>query len=111
MGRVLLTSLRPGELDALFARTEFFARTPHTVTDPATLRGLVGEVQRDGYAVVDQELEVGLRSIAVPVRNQSGRILSPMNTSGHAARTTADDLRQRVQSGRGSSRERGWQYV
>src|SRR3546814_767696 len=55
MGRVLLTSLRPAELDAFFAQTEFVARTPHTVTDPATLRGLVGEVQRDGYAVVDQE--------------------------------------------------------
>ncbi|MFC3676552.1 IclR family transcriptional regulator [Ferrovibrio xuzhouensis] len=98
MGRVLLTSLRPAELDAFFAQTEFVARTPHTVTDPATLRGLIGEVQHNGYAVVDQELEVGLRSIAVPVRNQSGRILAAMNISGHAARTTVDDLRQRVLS-------------
>lgn len=98
MGRVLLASLRPAELDAFFAQGEFITRTPHTVTDPATLRSLVGEVQRDGYAVVDQELEVGLRSIAVPVRNQSGRILAAMNISGHASRTTVDDLRQRVLS-------------
>lgn len=56
------------------------------------------DVQRNGYAIVDQELEVGLRSIAVPIRNKSGRVLAAMNISGHASRITADELRQRVLS-------------
>jgi len=98
MGRVLLSSLRSAELEAYFTQTEFAARTPHTVTDPTALRSVIAEVQREGYAVVDQELEVGLRSIAVPIRNQSGRMLAAMNVSGHASRTSVDDLRQRVLS-------------
>lgn len=98
MGRVLLADLRPAELDAFFAQGQFSPRTPHTITDPAALRTEIMDVQRNGYAIVDQELEVGLRSIAVPIRNKSGRVLAAMNISGHASRITADELRQRVLS-------------
>ena len=96
MGRVLLASLRPAELDAFFEQADFVARTSYTVTEPARLRELIAEVRQNGHALVDQELEVGLRSIAVPIRNQAGRVLGAMNVSGHASRTSADDLRQRV---------------
>lgn len=98
MGRVLLADLRPAELDAFFAQGQFAPRTPHTITDLAVLRAEIMNVQRNGYAIVDQELEVGLRSIAVPIRNKSGRVLAAMNISGHASRITADELRQRVLS-------------
>lgn len=98
MGRVLLASLRPAELDTYFEQADFAALTPHTETDPAALRAIIAAAQRDGYALVDQELEIGLRSLAVPIRNNSGRVLAAMNISGHASRTTADDLRQRVLS-------------
>lgn len=98
MGRVLLADLRPAELDAFFAQGQFAPRTQHTITDPAALRTEIMNVQRNGYAIVDQELEVGLRSIAVPIRNKSGRVLAAMNISGHASRITVDELRQRVLS-------------
>jgi len=55
-------------------------------------------VRQNGYAVVDQELEVGLRSIAVPIRNQSGRVLAAMNISGHASRISVEEMQQRFLS-------------
>lgn len=98
MGRVLLAGLRPAELDAYFSRAQFAPLTPHTVTDPAALRGAIAEVRHNGFAVVDQELEIGLRSIAVPIRNQAGRVLAAMNVSGHASRISVEEMRQRVLS-------------
>ncbi|QDO97943.1 helix-turn-helix domain-containing protein [Ferrovibrio terrae] len=98
MGRVLLADLRPSELDQFFSDGSFKPLTPHTVVDPARLREKVGEARRDGYAMVDQELEIGLRSIAVPIRNQAGRVLAAMNVSGHASRITAEDMQQRYLS-------------
>ena len=98
MGRVLLADLRPAELDTYFGRAQFTPLTPHTLTDPAVLRGVIAEVRQNGFAVVDQELEIGLRSIAVPIRNQAGRVLAAMNVSGHASRISVDEMRQRVLS-------------
>lgn len=98
MGRILLADLRPAELDAYFGRARFAPLTPHTVTEPDTLRRIIGEVRHNGYALVDQELEIGLRSIAVPIRNQAGRVLAAMNVSGHVSRVSADEMRQRFLS-------------
>lgn len=98
MGRVLLADLRPAELDTYFEFAKFTALTPHTVTDPAVLRAIVAEVRHNGYALVDQELEIGLRSIAVPIRNQAGRVLAAMNVSGHASRIGVDEIRHRFLS-------------
>lgn len=98
MGRVLLADLRPGELDGYFQAASFAALTPHTVTDPTCLRKIIADVRHNGYAVVDQELEIGLRSIAVPIRNQAGRVLAAMNVSGHASRIGVEEMRQRFLS-------------
>lgn len=98
MGRVLLADQRPSELDAFFQHGQFAALTPHTITDPVALREIIAEVRRNGYAVVDQELEIGLRSIAVPIRNQAGRVLAAMNVSGHASRISVEEMRQRFLS-------------
>lgn len=98
MGRVLLAELRPADLDAYFRAAAFTALTPHTITDPVLLRQRIDEVRQRGFAMVDQELEVGLRSIAVPIRNQSGRVLAAMNVSGHATRIGADEMQQRFLS-------------
>ena len=86
LGRVLLAHLPEAELDAYLARTPLLARTERTVTDPARLRALLAEVRRDGYAVNDEELELGLRSIAVPVRAPGGRVLAALNVGAQAAR-------------------------
>lgn len=91
MGRVLLAgSGRDG--------TGAAARplTPYTVTSPAELAGILAEVAREGYALVDQELEEGLRSIAVPVEDAHGRVVAALNVATHASRGTADGLRRDV---------------
>jgi IclR family pca regulon transcriptional regulator len=81
MGRVLLSGLEKAEFEAWLARCEPAKLTPHTITDPARLRRVVADVGKQGYAYVEQELELGLCSIAVPVRNGEGRIATAINVS------------------------------
>ena len=86
MGRVLLAWLPEAELDAHLSRTTLHKLTEHTVTDPAQLRQILAQVRAQGWAAVDQELEAGVRSIAVPIRDSSGRVVAAINASAHASR-------------------------
>lgn len=86
MGRVLLAYLPGTELDAHLRRTELRRLTEHTVTDEAEFREVLAAVRRRGWAAVDQELEAGVRSIAVPIRDSSGKVVAAINASAHAAR-------------------------
>ena len=86
MGRVLLAGLPDGELDAHLSRARLRKLTEHTVDDPARLRAILADTAAKGWAAVDQELEAGVRSIAVPVRDSSGRVVAAINASAHAAR-------------------------
>ncbi|MER8044410.1 IclR family transcriptional regulator C-terminal domain-containing protein [Streptomyces sp. NPDC094032] len=86
MGRVLLAGLAPEERAERLGRTEPAALTPYTVTGRAELGALLEEVGRQGYALVDEELEVGLRSIAMPVRDRAGRVVAAVNVALHSAR-------------------------
>jgi IclR family pca regulon transcriptional regulator len=79
LGRVLLAHLAPDALDAYFAQVKLKAYTDYTVVSASRLRVLLDEVRRDGYALVDEELEVGLRAIAVPVRDASGQVIAALN--------------------------------
>jgi IclR family pca regulon transcriptional regulator len=94
MGRVLLAALPSQALDRYLARDAFAALTRRTVTDPAHLRRILGDVATSGYALVDQELEDGLRSIAAPVRDRSGAVVAALNVSVHASRANLDTLRR-----------------
>ncbi|UCE31663.1 MAG: helix-turn-helix domain-containing protein [Burkholderiales bacterium] len=97
MGRVLLAALTDAELDALLARLGPLERyTEHTVTDPGRLRERIAAVRRDGYAISDQELELGLRSVAVPVRGAEGRVVAALNVGTHASRTTMQAVRTQI---------------
>ena len=95
MGRVLLASLPPGELDAYLEREALKAYTERTLTDAGALRKVIEQTRQRGYALVDQELEVALRSIAVPVRNASGAVVAAMNASTHAARVGRREMEAR----------------
>lgn len=90
MGRVLLAGLSQQELQRLLERIELRPLTPHTVTDRTELERRVAAVRQQGYALVNEELEEGLRSIAVPIHARSGRVVAAMNISGHASRVTPD---------------------
>ncbi|MFC8915318.1 IclR family transcriptional regulator C-terminal domain-containing protein [Streptomyces sp. NPDC057116] len=88
MGRVLLAELAPDEWAARLARSRPRPLTPHTVTDPEELAGVLASVAASGYALVDEELEEGLRSVAVPVRDRAGRAVAAVNVAMHSVRRT-----------------------
>lgn len=95
MGRVLLAALPPDALDARLRAGELAQLTPKTITRSDKLRATLGRVAAQGYALVDQELEIGLRSIAVPVRVQ-GRVVAALNVSMHASRGSSDAARREL---------------
>lgn len=96
MGRVLLASRSDEWLDAHLAATPLRALTPKTVTDPVRLRTLLGRVRAQGYAIVDEELEEGLRSVAVPVRDRTGDTVAAINMSTSTRRTTVELIRREL---------------
>jgi IclR family transcriptional regulator, pca regulon regulatory protein len=95
MGRVLLAHLGPAERDDYFGRIKLVAHTSRTQIAPDKLRKDLDAVVRAGYAIVDQELELGLRSIAVPVRDLAGKVVAAMNISTQASRVSIAELERR----------------
>jgi IclR family transcriptional regulator, pca regulon regulatory protein len=97
MGRVLLADLPPAELERYLAEAAPLAPlTDRTVTDPARLRELLAQVAEQGYAIVDQELEEGLRAVAVPIRGAADVGTAAINVSAHAARVSMAALREQI---------------
>jgi len=92
LGRVMLTHLPAAELEQYLARTKLRAMTENTVVNQKRLREILADVRRDGYAINDEELELGLRSIAVPVRGASGQVLAALNVGAQAARVSVKQL-------------------
>lgn len=96
MGRVLLAHQPPEWLDSYLATVRLEPLTPHTVTDPDRLRAILDQVRTDGHCLVDEELEVGLRSMAAPIRNKQGRVLAAINVSAHISRGPAELIREEL---------------
>lgn len=94
MGRVLLAGHDAAELTAYLERVELKPLTRFTITDPGELRSEIARVREQGYAIVDQELEEGLRSLAVPIRDDAGRVIAAVNVSAHANRSSIEDVRR-----------------
>lgn len=89
LGRVMLAQLPLQTLDAYLARVKLKAYTERTVVSAARLREILDGVRMSGYALVDEELETGLRSLAVPVRGASGNVLAALNVGVQASRISA----------------------
>jgi len=96
MGRVLLAHLPPADLKAYLARVKLRPYTEHTVTSREKLAQILDEVRANGYSIVDQELELGLRSIAVPVKDMHGHVVSAINVGAQAARLSVRDMETRI---------------
>jgi IclR family pca regulon transcriptional regulator len=96
MGRVLMAGLPADELDSYLARLVPEQLTDRTATSVDELRDVISQAAADGYALVDQELELGLRSIAVPIMDARGRPVAALNVSAHASRSTRASLRNDV---------------
>jgi len=92
MGRVLLANLPAEELDVYFRTSRREQLTARTVVDEATLRELLDKIHCRGWALVNQELEMGVRSIAAPIRDLRGNVVAAMNISTHAGRVTVEEM-------------------
>lgn len=94
MGRVLLAALPEEEARRRLGAAPLPARTPLTLTDPEAVMRRLAQVRADGHALNDQEIEIGLRSIAVPVLSARGKVVAALNIGVSAARATPEDLRR-----------------
>jgi IclR family pca regulon transcriptional regulator len=92
LGRVLLADLPDAALDAYLARTALTEVTPHTLTDPATIRARIHAVKTDQFCFVDQEAEHGFRSIAVPLRKFDGTLLAALNIGARVEHADANAM-------------------
>ncbi len=96
MGRVLLAHLPDNQLEAYLKNAHLQPITKRTVTNPERLKDLLKTVRAQGYATTDQELEEGLRSAAVPLREANGAVVAALNISTHASRVNMDELRRNL---------------
>jgi IclR family transcriptional regulator, pca regulon regulatory protein len=96
MGRVLLAALPDEEFERYLAEATFERLTSRTVTSPARLRTIVREVVGQGYAIVDQELEEGLRAVAAPIRGAADVGTAAINVSAHASRVSMVAMRGQI---------------
>jgi len=94
MGRILLAGLPDGELDAYLSTVRLDRLTQRTVGSALALRAELARVRAQGWAIVDQELEEGLRAVAAPIRDRSGRTVAAVNISAHASRTPVEAVRR-----------------
>jgi len=92
MGRVLLAGLTDAELDIYLSRVKLVKLTTRTVSTADELKVALNAVRRNGYAVVDQELEIGLRSIAVPVSDREGRSAAAINVGTQSSRVSVAEM-------------------
>jgi IclR family pca regulon transcriptional regulator len=91
-GRVLLAFQPKAEWDALIGGLDLTAVTPRTTTDPRAFRALLAETRDQGWALVDQELEIGLLAIAIPLRRRSGEVAGAINVGVPTLRATPADM-------------------
>ncbi|TNC45254.1 IclR family transcriptional regulator domain-containing protein [Mumia zhuanghuii] len=96
MGRVLLAGLDRDERDRVLDAAELVALTPGTITSRARLDEVLDRVAAQGWALVDQELEVGLRSIAAPIHDAHGTVIAAANISMSATQGTVAEAQEHL---------------
>ena len=94
LGRVLLAGLADEDARRVLAASRRTALTRHTVTDVEALMAKVAQTRRQGWSLVNQELEEGLISMAAPIRNRTGQTVAGLNISGQANRTSAKVMQE-----------------
>lgn len=94
LGRTMLAHMPEEALDEYFSKVKLKAWTPRTVVSVKRLREILAEIRDAGYAIVEEELEVGLRSIAVPVRGATGNVLAALNIGAQATRVSRKQMEE-----------------
>jgi IclR family pca regulon transcriptional regulator len=93
LGKVLLAGLEPDELEKTLAEPSRAGVVPRWRPDRAELDRALREVRAQGWALTDEQLASGIRSVAAPVRGGSGRVVAAVNVTVHAAETSVETLR------------------
>jgi IclR family pca regulon transcriptional regulator len=96
MGRAIVAFSDPAARARFLARVKLERHTPHTIVDKAELTAELTRIARTGYAIVDQELELGLRSMAVPILKSDGQAAAAINVGVHAGRVDRKSLERDV---------------
>jgi IclR family pca regulon transcriptional regulator len=96
MGRVLLAGLGDAELASYLDGVRIDRLTTRTVASATALRAEIMRVRAQGWSLVDQELEKGLRAVAAPIRDRAGRTVAAVNVSAHASRTSLESIRRDI---------------
>lgn len=96
MGRVLLSGLAADELKSFLVEAKIERRTAKTITGRAALGKAIEKAKADGFAIVDEELEPGLRSIAVPINDRAGRTVAAINVSTQSARFSVEAMEREI---------------
>ncbi|MBL3560604.1 IclR family transcriptional regulator domain-containing protein [Rhodovulum sulfidophilum] len=94
IGRVLLASLSDSDLHNWMRSYPLRRLTEKTITDPDAFWDEIRAIRIRGYAIIDEELEIGIRSIAVPIQSPNGRTMAALNGSTISARHSVEDLRE-----------------
>ena len=92
MGRAILAHLSQEEIDSYLARAPLKRYTERTIVSVAKLTQALRQVRRDGYSIIDQELEHGLRSMAVPIQSPAGKVVAALNIGAHAQRVSIQEM-------------------
>jgi IclR family pca regulon transcriptional regulator len=95
LGRILLAHLTQEQLGSELSKMNLIQHTKYTVTSRKRLEEMLADVREEGFALNDQELEIGLRSVAVPVRNVVGTVVAAMNINSQVSRISRRELLER----------------
>lgn len=95
MGLVLLSGLTDDELDKWLARYELIKFTRSTVVDKRKLKRNIQEIRKVGYATTEGALEIGVRSLSVPIHNRKGQVIAAMNVATFASRVSSEEVIER----------------
>jgi IclR family pca regulon transcriptional regulator len=96
LGKVLLADLPPDELDRRLTDANLTVFTSHTITDGRVLRDELALVRQRGYATSDEELAVGLRAVAAPIRNATQKAVAAINVSGPVTTISRERLKTQI---------------
>jgi len=92
MGRILLAGCSDEEIDSMLDLTEIPHFTKYTITSPTEIKKEIRKIRKSGYSICDQELEIGLRSLAVPIRNRNGQVVAAINISSQPLKISEQKL-------------------
>ncbi|MFD0051482.1 IclR family transcriptional regulator [Actinomycetes bacterium NPDC127524] len=96
VGKVILAFLEEEKIKSIIHSTNYTKFTSHTVTDPEELYKMLPGIREKGYAMDDEEIELGLRCIAAPIFNHENKVIASISCAGPKTRIIDDDVEEKI---------------